>query len=119
MVATGWCPKCGAEYRPGFTMCADCRVALIDHPPDPTGPADQTAPAAHPNRRIVELVRVPALEARMLVNRLRAEGAASADVGAEPIYGSFDFAEGIPVFVAEDELALARQILSEDPVDDG
>ena len=23
------CPKCGAEYRPGFTQCADCEVDLV------------------------------------------------------------------------------------------
>jgi hypothetical protein len=25
-----FCPLCKAEYRPGFTRCADCRVALVD-----------------------------------------------------------------------------------------
>jgi hypothetical protein len=24
------CPKCGAEYRPGFTRCSDCLVALVN-----------------------------------------------------------------------------------------
>jgi len=24
------CPKCGVEYRPGFTRCSDCLVALVD-----------------------------------------------------------------------------------------
>ena len=24
------CPKCRAEYRPGFTVCADCHVALVE-----------------------------------------------------------------------------------------
>jgi hypothetical protein len=28
------CPQCYAEYRPGFTMCSDCRVALVDAPID-------------------------------------------------------------------------------------
>jgi hypothetical protein len=27
-----YCPLCGAEYRPGFTVCSDCQVALV---PDP------------------------------------------------------------------------------------
>lgn len=30
-----WCPQCGAEYRPGFVECADCRVRLTDAKPDP------------------------------------------------------------------------------------
>ena len=25
-----WCPKCGAEYRDGFTECASCGVKLVD-----------------------------------------------------------------------------------------
>jgi hypothetical protein len=47
----------------------------------------------------------------MMVNRLRASGVATADVGAEPIYGSFSFTEGAPVLVAEDQRELARRIL--------
>jgi len=26
------CPQCGAEYREGFTTCADCNVPLIERP---------------------------------------------------------------------------------------
>jgi Putative prokaryotic signal transducing protein len=25
-----FCPKCGDEYRPGFTRCADCDVDLVE-----------------------------------------------------------------------------------------
>jgi hypothetical protein len=38
-----FCPKCGAEYRPGFSRCADCDVYLVDSleeappVPDPHG----------------------------------------------------------------------------------
>jgi hypothetical protein len=32
---TRWCPRCGAEYREGFTECADCGVALVSTPPRP------------------------------------------------------------------------------------
>ena len=27
------CPQCNAEYRPGFTRCADCDVDLVSEPP--------------------------------------------------------------------------------------
>ena len=29
----GFCPKCGYEYKPGFTMCSDCGVELVDELP--------------------------------------------------------------------------------------
>ncbi len=25
-----WCPKCKAEYREGFTVCADCHIPLVE-----------------------------------------------------------------------------------------
>lgn len=25
-----WCPKCKSEYREGFTVCADCKVPLVE-----------------------------------------------------------------------------------------
>lgn len=28
-----WCPRCGSEYREGFTICKDCAEALVDNPP--------------------------------------------------------------------------------------
>src|SRR5262245_36716519 len=32
------CPSCRAEYRPGFTMCSDCNVRLVDILPKPVTP---------------------------------------------------------------------------------
>ncbi len=29
-----FCPQCEAEYRPGFTRCADCGVDLVDRLPE-------------------------------------------------------------------------------------
>lgn len=31
-----YCPLCGAEYRPGFTICSDCQVDLVPDLPRPT-----------------------------------------------------------------------------------
>ena len=39
-----WCPKCGAEFRPGFTECNTCHIPLMDHKPDGT----ETIPAPDP-----------------------------------------------------------------------
>lgn len=29
-----FCPKCGAEYREGFTQCSDCGIPLVWEEPD-------------------------------------------------------------------------------------
>jgi len=42
------CPKCGAEYQPGFTRCSDCLVDLVEpgaRPEASSGPAER-GPAA-------------------------------------------------------------------------
>jgi len=55
-----FCPSCGAEYRPGFETCADCRVALVDAPPQ-RAPArarlhEADVPVARaPNRPLAEM----------------------------------------------------------------
>jgi hypothetical protein len=33
-----FCPRCKAEYRQGFTRCADCEAELVDQLPDETPP---------------------------------------------------------------------------------
>lgn len=44
------CPKCGAEYRPGFSRCADCDVYLVDQPVDEAHDPD-------PHREMVEVLK--------------------------------------------------------------
>src|SRR5213594_395071 len=36
-----FCPRCGGEYRSGFTECADCLIPLVAQPPEvPPVPSD-------------------------------------------------------------------------------
>jgi hypothetical protein len=44
-----FCPKCGAEYRPGFSRCSDCDVYLVDQPED--------TPRPDPDREMVEVFK--------------------------------------------------------------
>lgn len=39
-----WCPRCGAEFRAGFTACNTCHVKLIDHKPDGSEPVEELPP---------------------------------------------------------------------------
>jgi hypothetical protein len=43
------CPQCKAEYRQGFTMCADCEVPLVEQLPGASsGPGDSAEPGEDP-----------------------------------------------------------------------
>lgn len=42
-----FCPQCGAEYRPEFSECAECRVHLVVTLPEgwrPTPPGEEVTP---------------------------------------------------------------------------
>ncbi len=28
-----FCPRCGDEFRPGFSVCPDCQLSLVSEPP--------------------------------------------------------------------------------------
>jgi hypothetical protein len=40
-----YCPSCGAEYRAGFTTCADCQVELVSEPAIAGVPGVRGAPS--------------------------------------------------------------------------
>ena len=44
-----FCPRCRAEYREGFTVCADCRIPLVDVLPVADEPV-------HPDVNFVKLL---------------------------------------------------------------
>jgi hypothetical protein len=61
---------------------------------------------------VVELTRVQPIEAEVIVARLRASGIA-ATVGADSIYPSLTVADGVPVFVPEEDAPQAAALLKE------
>src|SRR4051794_41094394 len=53
-----YCPSCGGEYREGYTVCADCKVPLVEHLPSdvPRGrriPIFPTIPKLPDNRPLL------------------------------------------------------------------
>ncbi len=63
-----FCPRCGAEYREGFTRCFDCDVDLVPAPPERT--ADERK-----DERLVRLCSFPsAFEAQVALASLEAAG---------------------------------------------
>ena len=63
----------------------------------------------HP-KKLVELTRVQPFEAEVIAARLRASGI-PATVGADSVYPSVTFADGVPVFVSADDAPRALALL--------
>jgi hypothetical protein len=70
----GHCPRCGAEYRPGFTQCSDCGVHLVPGPTPAEVPAVPAAGHDLPESQIEAVCALPWNEAWLMAGRLRAEG---------------------------------------------
>jgi hypothetical protein len=102
-----YCPQCRAQYREGFTECADCRVALLaGAPPEPT---------PDPGLELVSILETGDSFALSLAKAsLEAAGIPYVVVGDEPRYiAGFPGAFGVgetplqhPLVEAESELEL-------------
>jgi hypothetical protein len=62
---------------------------------------------------VVELTRVQPIEAEVIVARLSASGI-PATVGADSVYPSVTFADGVPVFVRAEDAPRAEALLEGD-----
>ena len=63
------CPKCRAEYRTGYTVCADCGVPLVESlPPEPESPPAEGLPP------VVVYVATTPLEAEVVRAKLESFG---------------------------------------------
>ena len=68
---------------------------------------------------VVELVRVQPIEAEVITARLRAAGI-PATAGADSVYPSVTFADGVPVFVSAQDAQEALALLEgHDQTDEG
>ena len=99
------CPKCGAEYREGFTHCNDCDLDLIEPvPADP--PVDLVSVYATGNPAIIPIVD----------SVLRDAGIEFMTTGSavQALQGAIGSPYVVPVefWVREDQEAAAREILA-------
>lgn len=64
-----FCPNCKAEYRPGFTLCADCHVPLVDQLPG------EEEESHEPEKKFVKILETNALtDVAMLKSILDSSG---------------------------------------------
>jgi hypothetical protein len=118
-MATRWCPKCGAEYREGFSVCTDCDVELVGMPPAPK-PHGHAHHDVHgpftPDDDTVALLTTNLLEAEVIVARLQSEGIPAAVFSSEG-YDSYGpllaNADGARVMVRRADLEVAAALTKE------
>jgi hypothetical protein len=104
-----FCPRCGAEYREGFTRCADCDVDLLVERPEP-----QTLATAE--RIVVLRTYASEFEARVAMTALDAVGIA-ATVRVDDASGlnpALAFSRGAELLVRAEDLAAAEDTLAAD-----
>jgi hypothetical protein len=115
-MAERWCPRCRGEFRAGITMCADCGVALVDTLDESEVPVRVHTRAVDqfgPDERVVELTRLPAMEADMVAAQLRDLGIRTVvlGVGATARLAAIQYAEGSRVMVSDVDLERAAAYL--------
>ena len=107
-----YCPKCGEEFREGYTRCAECGCDLVERLPR------QTPPDPRPYEKEALLcMAADEFEANLMIAKLKAEG-----IYAFPKYqGSDSYNKillgrtilGVGVYVAESDFDTAYRIIHE------
>ena len=118
-----WCPKCGSEYRDGFTECASCCVKLVDKLTDEQKKQaemgerrDMVLPEGM-SRPVAVLTAKNRLEAESIEDMLRDNDIPVFDRPAAfrqiQSYSGADARFGVELVVDASQTARARQLIDE------
>lgn len=114
-----YCPSCRAEYRPGFTECADCGIELVDDLPEELGTPtpDRVDDAGFRPEDVPELVeayRTDRLDAEVVRSLLEGNGI-PAMVSREGFSSAYPLTVGDlgagRVLVPREHLQTARELI--------
>lgn len=105
-----FCPKCKAEYREGFFICADCKVDLVSElPPEP-----EDSPGYPEYVNLVNIERYPSRhEAELAKGALSINGIDAFVQGGGKNGWNAPLESGVQLLVQEKDVEEAKDILSE------
>src|SRR5579863_6354153 len=111
------CPSCRSEYRPGFTTCADCQVALTEAPAEGLGP-DPSAPPGDAEPLVTIATFDNPTKASILASKLEAEGIESEisdaeTVAMDPLWAAA--VGGVKVLVRQSDAERGRELARPSP----
>lgn len=110
-----FCPKCGYEYRAGFTECPDCNVDLIHNPPkeEQKGEGFKAEPGRMQYADFVEVMETPDYSFISFVRSLLdAEGLDTYLLG-EHVSSVYPMSLGMKLMVRKDHAEEAMRIISD------
>jgi hypothetical protein len=110
-----FCPKCGYEYRQGFTECPDCNVNLVHEPPeDAQGEEEfEAGPGRMHYADFVEVMETPDYAFISFVRSLLdAEGLDTYLLG-EHVSSVYPMSLGMKLMVRNDHAEEAMRIISD------
>lgn len=110
-----FCPECHDEYRPGFTRCVDCAVALVEYLPE----FPETEQVSEPPVVVFETYNQS--EADVALSKLEFFGvsaALSGDLALRSLYNPMGVSTFGPIriLVPADQAEEARNILEENDI---
>ncbi len=110
--AMPWCPKCGSEYREGFTECAECHIPLVDKEP-----GQETEVFYAMKKAVTVCIVENRLDAEANKALLREHGIAVTDrpaaFGQIQAYSGEDNRFGIELLVDESQAEQAKELIDE------
>ncbi len=102
-----FCPKCKAEYREGFSTCADCDVDLVS----------ELSPEPEPSVEHIDFVKIKTCSSRHeaeLAKGLLSVNGINAFIFADDFGGiqpALSFSTGVQLLIKEDDVEKAKEIL--------
>ncbi len=107
-----WCPKCGTEYREGFTECAECHIPLVDKEPEPETDAVYVMKKAVTICTVEDRLEAETIKALLHENDIAVTDRPAA-FGQIQAYSGDDTRFGIELLVDESQAEQAKELIDE------